>query len=95
MTVPSSVSVKPIKQIIKENKDIKEKNWENISLISTIMFRKLKLRPKKWFSYKKTSNGKIKGSIFLELSQAFDTINHGLLIARLEGYGFFDAPLME
>ena len=26
MTVPSSVSVKAIKQIIKENKDIKEKN---------------------------------------------------------------------
>ena len=48
MVVPYSVSVKPIKQTIKENKDMQfKKNSENISLISSIMFRKFKPRQKK------------------------------------------------
>ena len=50
MVVPSFVRVKPIKQKIKENKDKNsEKNQENLSLISSIMLRKLSLKQKKCF----------------------------------------------
>ena len=33
-------------------------------------------------------NGGIAGGILMDLSKAFDTINHELLIAQLEAYGF-------
>ena len=46
MVVPSSVSVKPIKQAIKENKDIKVK--KKIKKFSEVM--KIEAQAKKWFS---------------------------------------------
>ena len=56
MVALSSVCVKPIKQIITENKDIKfkKKKKENLSLISSITLRKLRLRQKNDFLIKKT-----------------------------------------
>ena len=53
MIALSSVSVKPIKQRIRENKDRKvkkkKKKKENLSLISSITLRKLRLRQKKGY----------------------------------------------
>lgn len=43
---------------------------------------------------KKIDNGKIFASIFKDLSKAFDTINHNLSIANLEGYRLSDTALM-
>ena len=44
-----------IKLRIIENKEkeVKKKYFKNLSLISSIMLRKLRLMQKKWFSYKK------------------------------------------
>ena len=38
-------------------------------------------------------NGGIIGAVLMDLSKAFDTINHELLIAKLKAYGFSDITL--
>ena len=42
---------------------------------------------------KNLDNNKIVGSIFMDLSKAFDTINHDLLVSKLDGYGFSSTAL--
>ena len=37
---------------------------------------------------KAVDNGKIAAGLLMDLSKAFDTINHKLLIAKLRAYGF-------
>ena len=43
---------------------------------------------------KALDNGKIAAGLLMDLSKAFDTINHKLLIAKLRAYGF-DIPSLE
>ena len=38
-------------------------------------------------------NGKSVGAIFMDLSRVFDTLNHDLLIPKLEAYGFSENSL--
>ena len=35
------------------------------------------------------------GTIFMDLSEAFDTLNHGLLLAKLKAYGLQPTALKQ
>ena len=42
---------------------------------------------------KSLDNKGMAGAIFMDLSKAFDTINHDLLVAKLKAYGFKECAL--
>ena len=41
----------------------------------------------------KVNEGKMVGAVFVDLSKAFDTLNHGRIISKLESYGVNDIEL--
>ena len=44
---------------------------------------------------KQLDNGEKVGAIFMDLSKAFDTINHSLLLAKLKANGFSNQALLQ
>ena len=42
---------------------------------------------------KEADNGKATGAVFIDLSKAFDTISHSVLLSKLSRYGVYDMEL--
>ena len=42
---------------------------------------------------KEADNGKATGAVFIDLSKAFDTISHSVLLRKLTRYGVYDMEL--
>ena len=45
------------------------------------------------FIRKEADNGKATGAVFIDLSKAFDTISHSVLLSKLSRYGVYDMEL--
>jgi len=42
---------------------------------------------------RQVENGNLTGALYIDLSKAFDTLNHSILLNKIKGYGIGDAAL--